>query len=104
MQTALNCVSLDEVRQQIDRIDRDLIKLLAARGEYVARAAALKTAAAEVPATARVAEVIARIRMEAEACALSPAVAEATWRAMIGAFIEHEQSLHAALHPPSQTD
>lgn len=30
-----------------------------------------------------------------------PVVVEATWRAMIGAFIDSERQLQAALHPPS---
>jgi len=96
------CSSLDEVRQHIDRLDRQLVALLAERGAYVAQAAGFKETAAEVPAPQRVARVIEKVRRHALAYGAEPAVVEATWRAMIGAFIEVEQATHAALHPPSQ--
>jgi len=103
MNTPIACVSLEEVRLQIDRVDRQLVQLLAERGAYVAQAAALKRSAAEIPAPARVAQVIERVRAIAGELGASPAVVEATWRAMIAAFIEHEQALRAASQPPTQT-
>ena len=98
-----NCQNLDEVRQNIDRIDRSLLELIAERGSYVRQAAAFKKTAAEVPAPQRVEQVIGRITALAAELGADPRVAEATWRAMIAAFIEAEMAAHAALHthPPS---
>lgn len=100
---ALNtrCTSLDDVRSNIDRIDRQLVALIAERGAFVRQAAAFKKTAAEVPAPQRVAQVLAHVRALAGESGADPAVVEATWRAMIGAFIEAERVEQARLHPPS---
>lgn len=91
------CTSLDEVRTEIDRIDGRMLALLAERGAYVRQAAGFKRDAAEVPAPARVAQVLARVRARAAELGADPAVAEATWRAMIAAFIDSELAEHARL-------
>lgn len=97
----MQCVSLEEVRSNIDRIDAQLVRLIAERGMYVKQAAGLKKTAAEIPAPQRVAQVLARVRTLAEAAGADPAVVEATWRAMIAAFIEAEYVEQAMLHPPT---
>ncbi|MCB1886261.1 MAG: chorismate mutase [Rhodocyclaceae bacterium] len=100
---ANQCLSLDDVRSQIDRIDSALVRLVAERGDYVRRAAELKTDPSDVPDPARVARVLSRVgRLAAEAGA-DLAVVEATWQAMIGAFIDAEQRLQARLHAHSPT-
>ena len=95
------CTSLNEVRAHIDRIDGQLVALIAERGAYVRQAAAFKTSASEVPAPQRVAQVLAKVDVLAVELGAERAVVEATWRAMIAAFIEVERLAHAALHPPS---
>lgn len=99
----IRCSSLAEVRQEIDRIDRQLVALIAERGAFVAQAAGFKKSAAEVPAPQRVEAVIARVGSLARELGADPVVVEATWRAMIGAFIQAELDTHAALSasPPS---
>ena len=97
----VQCASLNEVRQQIDRVDRELVALIAERGHYVRQAAGLKKTAAEIPAPQRVAQVLARVDALARESGADPMVVAATWRAMIAAFIEAEQGAHALLHPPS---
>lgn len=96
-----HCASLAEVRQNIDRLDRQLVTLIAERGQYVKHAAGLKKSAEEVPAPQRFAEVLAKVDALARQTGADPSVIEATWRAMIGAFIEAERQLQARLHPPS---
>ena len=98
----VTCTSLDEVRLHIDRLDRQLVALVAERGAYVSQAARFKKSAAEVAAPQRVAQVVDKVRALALEIGAEPAVVEATWRAMITVFIEIERSAHAALHPPSQ--
>ncbi len=101
--TASQCLTLDDVRAQIDRIDDALIRLVAERGRFVRRAAALKTDPEAVPDPARVARVLARVGAQAEAAGADVAVVQVTWQAMIGAFIDAESRLHASLHPTSPT-
>ena len=93
----LLCTSIEEVRHHIDRIDRDLVALLAHRGNLVNQAAAFKKTTAEVKAPSRVEDVIAKVRVVAEECGASAEVVERVYRAMIAAFIEEELSAHAAL-------
>lgn len=84
--------SLDEVRTSIDRLDKEIIKLLAKRGAFVSQAAKLKKSSAEVAAPARVEQVINKVRLLATQVGLEPKVAEATYRAMIDAFIAVEHA------------
>ncbi|MEJ2854678.1 MULTISPECIES: chorismate mutase [unclassified Saccharothrix] len=86
--------SLDEVRAGIDAIDAQVVRLLAERQGLVKAAAAFKKDEDAVRAPDRVAQVIAEVRAKAEASGLAPEVAEAVWRAMIGAFIELELAEH----------
>lgn len=86
------CASLAEVRVHIDRIDREMIALMAARGQYVAEAGRFKKDPAAVSAPARVEAIIARVRGMAKADRLSPEVADKTYRAMIAAFEDYERA------------
>lgn len=87
--------SLAEVRARIDLIDSELVRLLAHRQGLVRAAASFKSDDRAVRAPDRVERVIASVRERASDAGLEPAVAEAVWRAMIGAFIEVELVQHA---------
>jgi nicotinamidase-related amidase/chorismate mutase len=84
------CASLEEVRTAIDRIDRDLVALLAERGRYVREAARFKKSEDAVRAADRVEQVIARARSTAAEFGADLSVAERVYRAMIEAFIDAE--------------
>ena len=101
MANVVECDSLEMVRGQIDCIDRQMLALLAERGAYVKQAARFKRNTAEIPAPQRVEQVIAKVTGLARELGADPVVAEATWRAMIAAFIQSELAEHARLHPPS---
>jgi len=88
------CHSLDEVRSQIDRLDREIVALLAERGEYVRQAARFKKTKADVAAPARVEQVIGKVRSLAGERGADPELVERVYRAMIAAFIEAEQKEH----------
>jgi isochorismate pyruvate lyase len=87
------CQSLGEVRSHIDRLDQQILALIAERGSYVHEAARFKANPDAVEDPNRVAQIIAKIRGLAEQAHLSPNVAEATYRAMIGAFTVEERKL-----------
>ncbi|MCE6994736.1 chorismate mutase [Saccharothrix sp. S26] len=91
--------SLAEVRERIDAIDSDLVRLLAQRQSLVRAAASFKADDQAVRAPDRVAQVIASVRDRAVSSGLDPAVAEAVWRAMIAAFIEVELAEHKHANP-----
>lgn len=93
----VQCTSLEDVRQHIDGIDRELVALLARRGALVAQAATFKKTTDDVRAPARVEQVIAKVRGIAEDTGASGDVVEKVYRAMIDAFIAEELKAHAAL-------
>lgn len=91
--------TLDEVREAIDGLDKELIELLARRQKLVRQAGRLKPKndVQAVSAPERVAQVIASRRAyAAEKAGLSPEVAEAVWRSMIDAFIKLEMETNRA--------
>jgi isochorismate pyruvate lyase len=85
------CATLMEVRDNIDRLDHAIVALMAERGKYVAEAGRFKKDPGAVNAPARVEAIISKVRAGAEAQGLDPAVAERTYRAMIGAFEDYER-------------
>src|SRR5271154_1509138 len=85
------CATLAEVRENIDRIDRQIIQLMAERGKYVAEAGRFKSDPAAVSAPARVGAILAKVRQIASENGLAETVAERTYRAMIGAFEDYER-------------
>ena len=93
----VECHSLEDVRAHIDRIDRQLVALLAERGGYVKQAARFKNTADDVKAPQRVEQVIAKVVALSHECGANPTVTEQVYRAMISAFISAELDEHAAL-------
>jgi isochorismate pyruvate lyase len=87
---AADCRSMEDVRNQIDRIDRALVGLLAERQTYIERAAVLKASRAAVHDAARIEDVVAKVLAEAERQGLSPSIAEPVWRELIARCIALE--------------
>lgn len=86
------CKSLEQVRANIDRIDSEIIRLIAQRGKYVAQAAAFKNSETEVRDSSRVEAVVQKARKTAEQYGADPELAEAVYREMISRFISSEMS------------
>jgi itaconate CoA-transferase len=82
--------NLDEVRERIDGVDREIVRLLAERGGYVRWAARFKKTREEVEAPQRVERIMEKVRALAGEYGASSEVVEAVYRAMIPWFIEHE--------------
>ena len=77
------CTSMGEVRDQIDRLDRALVKLLSERQRYIERAAKIKADHAAIRDEARIEDVIAKVLAEARMAGLSAEIAEPVWRALV---------------------
>jgi isochorismate pyruvate lyase len=82
--------SLDEVRERIDNVDREIVRLLAERGGYVRQAARFKKTRKEVEAPQLVEQVMEKVRALAKEYGANHEVVEATYHAMISRFIEYE--------------
>ncbi|KRP44943.1 isochorismate pyruvate lyase [Pseudomonas libanensis] len=99
---AVACTTLEEVRENIDRLDQQIVILLAERGHFVSQAARFKKDTDEVKAPQRVEQVVAKVRALSEIVGANPEVTEQVYRAMIAAFIQQELAEHTALgmnHP-----
>lgn len=94
---AVICDSLQDIRDHIDRLDRQIVGLLAERGAYVSQAARFKKDSHAVKAPQRVEQVIAKVRALSEQVGANPHVTEQVYRAMIAAFIEQELADHTRL-------
>lgn len=90
------CATLSEVRANIDRLDDDIVRLIAERAMYVKDAARFKRDAFQVSAPARQAQVFDKARALATrhnaGFANLEQVVDATYRAMVAAFIANEQT------------
>ena len=97
MSNAVNCTSIEEVRSNIDRIDRQIVALLAERGGFVKQAAWFKKTTDDVKAPQRVEQVIAKVTALSRELGANPLVTEQVYRTMISGFINAELTEHAAL-------
>lgn len=86
----MRCTTLDEVRENIDRIDNSIIKLIAERQQYVVQAASFKKNTQEVKAQNRVDAVINKSRKKAEQYGANPDIVANIYREMINNFINLE--------------
>ncbi len=88
----MKCKSLEEVRTNIDRIDDEIIKLIAERGTFVVQASAFKKDEEGVKDTGRVEKVIAKAREKAKQYGAEADMIEAIYREMISRFVNMEMS------------
>jgi isochorismate pyruvate lyase len=88
------CRDLNEVRENIDRIDNQIVKLIAERSNYVKQAANFKKDSDDVKAPKRVEMIIEKVRGLAEENQLNPNIIEIVYRNMIKSFINMELEEH----------
>jgi len=86
----IECNSIEEVRNNINNIDEQIVKLIALRGEFVNQAARFKKDSNAVKAPKRVEEVISKVRNLAKAIGANEEVVENVYRTMINSFIKAE--------------
>ena len=84
------CETMAEVRAEIDRIDRVLVKLLSERQRYIERAAEIKSDRRAVRDEDRIEDVIAKVLDEAGKAGLSAEIAEPLWRTLVERSIAFE--------------
>ena len=89
--SAENCENMDEVRREIDRLDRELVDRLAERWTYVDRAWFFKRRPEEASVPWRNRDVIEKVSARASEKGMPPEMAEAIWRMIIGFGIQYEE-------------
>ncbi|MEL6380100.1 MAG: chorismate mutase [Pseudomonadota bacterium] len=92
------CETMDEVRVEIDRLDRVLVRLMAERQGYIEAAGRIKTEKSEVRLPWRIEDVVAKVLRSAEREGLSKRIAEPVWRTLIECSIAHEHEKWDEVH------
>ncbi|QIM19861.1 chorismate mutase [Leucobacter coleopterorum] len=92
--TTVQETTIEEVRANIDALDRRIVELIAERQTWLVAAGSLKKDEDAVRAPAKVEQVISKVRGLAEASGASAEVVERTYRALITAFIGLELDHH----------
>lgn len=90
----LECSNIDEVRHEIDNIDREIIRLLSVRTGYVHEVVKYKDGtAAGIEAPERRAAVLRTRREWAEACGFDADITEELYRRIVQYYISEEMKL-----------
>jgi isochorismate pyruvate lyase len=84
------CTTLDEARIKIDKVDEQIVALIAERNNYIKQIAHFKTSIDEVKAEDRIDAVISRVREQAISLDLSPNLINDLYVRMIDAMVESE--------------
>lgn len=86
----MECKSLEEVRSNIDAIDKQIVKLIAERSNFVKQASKFKKDSHEVKAPSRVEAIIHKVRGLADEYGANADLVETLYRQMIAGFINME--------------
>jgi isochorismate pyruvate lyase len=90
------CVSKEDVRAELDRIDNALLNLFAERHRYVTRMAGIKTDPHEAHDPVRIAAILGKQRRRAEELGLDEDQAELIWKTLIDWNVNYEKGIIAA--------
>jgi isochorismate pyruvate lyase len=87
---AKDCASMADVRREIDRVDRALVRLLAERLTYIERAGHIKPTRNTVRDEERIRDVLTKVKASCEREGFPYVIAEAVWRQLMEGCIAHE--------------
>jgi len=87
-----DCCGMDDIRVEIDNMDRDIIAILGKRFEYVKAASKFKTSETSVRAPERFKAMLEQRRAWALSEGLSPDAIEKMYRDLVNHFINEEMS------------
>ena len=86
------CNNIDEVRENIDRIDKEMVQLIAERGRYVKQAAAFKRNKHQVKAEKRMESVIEKAKASAQHFGADEHLVAEIYTTMITGFVKLEMN------------
>jgi len=87
-----NCNSLEEVREEVDKIDEQILELIAKRKNLIKQAAKFKHSVEEIKTDERVEYVIDRARHLALTLGVNPNMVSEIYTTMINEMVESEIS------------
>ena len=86
------CNSLQEVRNEIDKIDTKLVELISQRSHLIRQAAGFKESIDEVKADDRIDDIMQRVRKKAIELNINPNMISDLFKIMIDEMVETEIS------------
>ena len=95
---ATDCTTMEQVRSNVDAIDRAIIDLLAQRFALMDTAARIKSTRGAVRDEARKAQVIANANVAAATAGLPDGLAPALWETLVEASIAYELTVWDRRH------
>ena len=81
---------MNDIREEIDLLDKELVLLLARRQKCIEMAALVKNDKNLIIDKQRIEDVISKVTNFGESCGLSSSISEPLWRKLIDLSIEHE--------------
>ena len=84
------CKNLEEVRKEIDKIDEEIVKLIANRSKYVKQAAKFKESVEEIKSEERISDVLNHVRHLAATLGISPNLVADIFKILIDKMVEME--------------
>jgi len=84
------CKSLEEARAEIDKLDNDIVELIAQRNSYIKQIAHFKTSIDEIKSDDRIDFIISNARAKAISLGLSPNLINDLYITMIDNMVESE--------------
>jgi len=93
------CGTLEEIREQIDHIDREIVRAIGERRKYVLAAAAFKQTEADVAAPARFAAMLRARRQWATAEGVNADAIETLFTNLVKHFIAEEKARWSSNNP-----
>src|SRR6185295_1658683 len=87
---AADCRVMPDIRREIDRVDRALVRLMAERLTYIERAGHIKSDRAKVRDEARIDDVLAKVAAACDRENFPFKIAEPVWRSLMNGCIAHE--------------
>ena len=86
-------MNIEKLREEIDKLDKEILSLIAQRQKCVEKVALVKNNKDLVVDKKRIEEVIRRVKRLAKEKGLSEKIAESLWRKLIELSIDHEYEI-----------
>jgi len=93
-----SCRNLSEIRQQVDRLDEQIIPLLCERIQYITQAAQFKESVADTRRFGRIEAIVTRAKAYAHALGVDEDYIESVYRQLIDESIRQEKAAWLALN------
>ena len=84
------CETLEELREEVDKVDEMIVELIAVRNDYIKQAAGFKHTVDEIKTDERIDDVLNHVRHKALMLGVSPNMVADIYKKMIDEMVETE--------------